>query len=267
MNGESLVDATALLRTWAEMKWPRGAGDNPPLCTPWPKLCSAAEASLSAPCGDHSDFWRGRTTVHVQLEDGDRPDRMLIGDVVGAEASTTADGGVALIVEVPHIIDTLEDEGSRHLDNDILRHYHFVPADPTFPNGRAFGEFLGDGALQRRIVDDGVDWRGGPVRLSLKGAIGFSVPAPGDDESNLLPWCAHSWDGISSSPPPNATRSRTSSSSQASRPSSLRSRSGTLASRLRSTSLERTLPTTHPAGAPRYSRVDKLLASGGFRGA
>ena len=39
MNGESLVDATALLRTWAEMKWPRGAGDNPPLCTPWPKLC------------------------------------------------------------------------------------------------------------------------------------------------------------------------------------------------------------------------------------
>ena len=120
MNGESLVDATALLRTWAEMKWPRGAGDNPPLCTPWPKLCSAAEASLSAPCGDHSEFWRGRTTVHVQLEDGDRPDRMLIGDVVGAEASA-ADGGVALIVEAPHIIDTLEDEGSRHLDNDILR--------------------------------------------------------------------------------------------------------------------------------------------------
>ena len=57
---------------------------------------------------------------------------------------------------MPDRVDTLEDEGSRHLDNDILRHYHFVPAVDS-PSGRALASFLSDGRLQTRLVDDGVD--------------------------------------------------------------------------------------------------------------
>ena len=130
-----------------------------------------------------SPLWRGRHTLMLQSQGGPP----LIGDILRVEKSSGGDGEEMLLtVEVPSVVDTIEDEHGSHYPNDILRHYHFLPSSYGAPFSQQLQDFLSsnqsatwvfDGSQPRsRELDN-------PV-LSIKGVAGFSLLAP--DEARLF---------------------------------------------------------------------------------
>ena len=103
---------------------------------------------------------QGRPTV---LVDGGS-NRVFVGDVLHVRVAGDA---VALEVEVPSVVTTLEDELGRHWPNDFVRHYHFFP---RAGRDAALRRYVCDAAEQARAVRHRSAWTG-PARLRVKNVL------------------------------------------------------------------------------------------------
>ena len=94
----------------------------------------------------------------------------MIGDVISVDLRS--DSSVAVLVEVPHIIDTIENELGPHAPNDVLRHYHFLPRPSSqTAEDSALHRFLVSKELQERVVTYPIAERVLSPRMVLKGVL------------------------------------------------------------------------------------------------
>ena len=180
------------------MAWPAPtkAGHSPAVCTPLPKLVTAAretvlhlnsetpsellksEATSELLEAELSPVWRGRHTLMMH-------DPLLIGDVLHVQRSNGRNGEeVVLTVEVPSVVDTIQDELGPHYPNDALRHYHFLPRDYASPFSQRLRDFLGSEQSANWVFDAAQSRSKSPSKgldnpiLSIKGAAGYSLITP-----------------------------------------------------------------------------------------
>ena len=212
--------ASAFLTSWGKMAWPDlPAGRTLPVCSSLPKGRAALERAVSVGLNgswaeadaaratsaghrhhrklqaDASDYWQGRATVLLDdIGAEDRAGQMLIGDVVGVRSATAGEEQEVvhtIVVEVPSVVNVIEDEAGIHPSNDVLRHYHFLPIpeeqlfslDPlntSVAKDADLERFLSNQTLQTRAVEEARPRMFQDAKITMKTAQGADVARTAD---------------------------------------------------------------------------------------